>query len=61
MWRDAQRLNHFVIQNAHATGRDGAHGQLLLARCSELAHQKDIQRSVQRSRNFTGHRHAATR
>ena len=50
-----------LLQNADAATRDRSHGQFLMARDAELAHQKHIHRSAESGRDFGGDRHSSAR
>ena len=56
-----ERLHHVLVEHAHAAGGDGAHGQLLVARHAQLAHEEDVERGAQRPGHLVGDRHAAAR
>ena len=49
------------IQHANAAGGDGAHRQLSMTRCPQLAHEEHVERSVKRRRDFKRDRDAAAR
>jgi hypothetical protein len=50
-----------VVEYAHASCRDGAHRQLLVARDAQLAHDKDVQGRAERAGHFICDGHAAAR
>ena len=41
--------------------RDGTDGEFRLVRCTQFAHERDIQRRVEPPGDLRGHRHAAAR
>ena len=58
---NGQRADHVVVEDANASGGDGAHGQLLVTGHAELAHQKGVERRAKGLGDFGGNRHPATR
>jgi hypothetical protein len=55
-----ERSNHLSIQNANASDRNSAHGQFALAGYAQLSHHENVQRRLQRSSYFIGHRHTTS-
>ena len=50
-----------LVEHAHSAARDGAHGQLALAREAELPDDEDVERRVESLGDFTSDRDTATR
>ena len=59
--RDAQSIYDIAVQDPDAAGGDRAHGELLMPGHTELANDKDVERSVQRAGDFQRYRDSATR
>ena len=52
-----RRTHYRVVDDPHAALTDGAEGQLGLKRHTELAHDKNVQRRLQRLGHLERHRH----
>ena len=58
-WRDAQPAHNVLVEHAHPTRGDGAHGQFFVPRRPELAHQEHVQGGAERTSHLIGHHHPA--
>jgi hypothetical protein len=58
---NAEALDELIIEHTHATRRNRAHRQFLIAGNAELADHKDVQRCTERAGYLIGDRYAATR
>ena len=58
---DVQRSDHVLVQDLHSATGDGAHGQLLVARHTELADQEDVEGRLQGLRYLEADRDTAPR
>ena len=54
-------MDHVIVQHTHATTGYGSHGEFLVSRDAQFAHQKDVQGCAERMRDFITDRHAAAR
>src|SRR6478609_6263923 len=52
---------HRVIDDPHSATRDRADAELLMAWQTQLSHDEDIERGIERDCNLERHRHAAPR
>jgi hypothetical protein len=57
-WRDPEVGNEPFVEHLEAVRRDRPHRELGMRRNAELAHDKHIERSTERSRDFKAHRHS---
>jgi hypothetical protein len=59
--RQAERLDHRLVEHADAAGRDRAERMLLVPGHPELAHQEHVERRTQLPSDLVRDRHAAPR
>jgi hypothetical protein len=59
--RDVQRLDELLAEHARAARGDRAERELLVPGDAELAHEEDVERRGQRTRDLEGDRHPAAR
>jgi hypothetical protein len=58
---NVQPLDDLGVQHPDASCGDGAHGEFLMAWHAKLAHQQQIQGSLEGLRHFVGDRHTPAR